>query len=81
MAWRRGQSLYPKLDILVKPRTPSNKKGKEITGLWVLPSDLSHVKCLGEETLSTQYFKHNTYNLHCSSFFWFNQVYMKDPIR
>ena len=22
-----------------------------------------------------------TYSLHCSSFFWFNQIYNKDPIR
>ena len=23
----------------------------------------------------------STYSLHCSSFFWFNQIYNKDPIR
>ena len=22
-----------------------------------------------------------TYNLHCSSFFWFNQLYIQDPKR
>ena len=25
--------------------------------------------------------QHPTYSLHCSSFFWFNQYYIKDPIR
>ena len=23
----------------------------------------------------------STYSLHCSSFFWFNQIYNEDPIR
>ena len=55
--------------------TPSEAKAQTRRLEEATPAEASFLAAVGARPLM------DTYSLHCSSFFWFNQFYIKDPKR